>query len=200
LHEVVATHLVEDDDHREFRFRRWIRGAGEGDRECKQRNGNPSTAHHGAPNGGIMSRYSGSPGRGRANGSNSCEFRKFMSDKNRSYDRLPAISPSVIEWRTMSETRMIVVAVLSLFLQTTARPAHAQEPAEVVLLVNRKMPESAAVAEHYRMKRGVPAGNVILLGLPATQELSRQDYHGKKGAPLCPCPQDRQIKIQVFLL
>src|SRR5262249_58753934 len=89
LHEVIATHLVEDDDHRELRFRRWIRGAGEGDRESKQRNGNPSAAHHGAPNSGIMSRYSGSPGRGRAIGSNPCEFRKLMSDKISSYDRLP---------------------------------------------------------------------------------------------------------------
>src|SRR5262245_43091622 len=62
--------------------------------------------------------------------------------------------------------------------------AAAIEPAEVVLLVNRNMPESIKVAEHYRSVRSVPKENIIVLDLPMVEDISRKDYDTKIVAPL----------------
>ncbi len=72
-------------------------------------------------------------------------------------------------------------------------------PADVVLLVNRNMAESADVAEHYRTKRGVPKENVILLDLPKTDDISRHDYERKMVAPIRAALKDRKDKIKVLL-
>lgn len=96
----------------------------------------------------------------------------------------------------MTGRRMLVVLV-GLFI--LAPHARGLEPAEVVLLVNRKMPESAAVAEHYRAKRGVPSGNVILLDLPTTEDISRKDFDAKMVAPIRAALKDRREKVKVLL-
>ena len=75
----------------------------------------------------------------------------------------------------------------------------ALEPSEVILLVNKNMPESAAVAEHYRVKRGVPKENVVVLDLPKIEDISRKDYDAKIVAPLRSALADRKDKIKVLL-
>jgi uncharacterized protein (TIGR03790 family) len=77
--------------------------------------------------------------------------------------------------------------------------AIAIEPGEVILIVNRNMPESAQVAEHYRQKRGVPAENVISLDLPKVEDISRRDYDAKLVAPLRAALKERKEKIKVLL-
>src|SRR5260370_32438712 len=72
-------------------------------------------------------------------------------------------------------------------------------PTDVVLLVNRNMPESAEVAEHYRAKRGVPKENLILLDLPKTDDISRHDYDRKMVAPIRAALKDAKDKIKVLL-
>ena len=44
--------------------------------------------------------------------------------------------------------------------------ASALEPADVWLVVNKNVPESRQVAEHYIARRGVPKDQVIVLDLP----------------------------------
>jgi len=75
----------------------------------------------------------------------------------------------------------------------------ALEPAEVVLLVNRNMPESVAVAEHYRAKRGVPKENLISLDLPAGDDISRLDYDRKVVAPIRAALKERKGKVKALL-
>ncbi|QEL18050.1 TIGR03790 family protein [Limnoglobus roseus] len=59
-----------------------------------------------------------------------------------------------------------------LFLATT----RALEPAEIVVLVNRKVAASREVADHYVAKRGVPKENVVELNLPTGEDISRAEY------------------------
>jgi uncharacterized protein (TIGR03790 family) len=78
-------------------------------------------------------------------------------------------------------------------------PAAAIEPAEVVLLVNRNLPESLEVGEHYRMKRGVPKENLIILDLPKVEDISRQEYDARIVAPVRAALKERKGKIKVLL-
>src|SRR5262245_22162042 len=77
--------------------------------------------------------------------------------------------------------------------------AAAIEPAEVVLLVNRNVPESAAVAEHYRAMRELPKDNLIELDLPKGEDIDRKDYDLKRVVPLRAALKDREDKIKVLL-
>jgi uncharacterized protein (TIGR03790 family) len=63
-------------------------------------------------------------------------------------------------------------------------PAAALEPKDVWLVVNKNVPASREVADHYIAKRGVPKGNVIELDLPKVEDVSRTEYDAKFAAPL----------------
>jgi uncharacterized protein (TIGR03790 family) len=73
---------------------------------------------------------------------------------------------------------------LSLFLALFVGRAFALEPADVWLVVNKNVPESRQVADHYIAKRGVPKGNVIVLDLPKGEDISREDYDKKFAEPI----------------
>lgn len=60
----------------------------------------------------------------------------------------------------------------------------ALEPANVVIIANKDMPESIAVANHYAAKRKVPQGNIVLLSLPKGEDIQQSDYETKLATPL----------------
>lgn len=64
-------------------------------------------------------------------------------------------------------------SVVSFLLATQAG---ALEPKEIAILVNRRLPSSREVADHYVAKRGVPKENVVELHLPTSEDISRKDY------------------------
>lgn len=84
-------------------------------------------------------------------------------------------------------------------LLLAASPAAALEPSEVVVVANRGVPESRAVAEHYLAKRKVPAANLVLLDLPAVEDISRADYDAKLAAPLRAALKDRKDAVKCVL-
>lgn len=63
-------------------------------------------------------------------------------------------------------------------------PAAALEPKDVWLVVNKNVPASREVADHYIAKRGVPKGNVVELDLPKVEDIARTEYDAKFVAPL----------------
>ena len=77
-------------------------------------------------------------------------------------------------------------AALSLIALLLPGPLYAQglQPRDVFLIVNKNVPESRQVADHYCAKRGVPKENVIALDLPKGEDISRRDYDAKLAAPL----------------
>lgn len=80
-----------------------------------------------------------------------------------------------------------------------AAPAHALEPSDVIVVANRNMPDSIAVARHYCEKRQVPKENLILLDLPKTEDISRKDYDRRIVTPLREALKDRKDKAKVLL-
>src|SRR4051794_34171492 len=80
-----------------------------------------------------------------------------------------------------------------------AAPAFALEPAEVVVVTNKNVPDSRAVAEHFLKARGVPAENVVALDLPKDEDISRKDYDEKLAAPLRSVLGDRKDRIKCLV-
>ena len=79
--------------------------------------------------------------------------------------------PPIIHLHHLHNDMNRSVAFLAVFLSSV--PAAALEPKEVFLLVNKNVPASKEIADHYCQKRGVPAGNIILLDVPTGEDISR---------------------------
>jgi uncharacterized protein (TIGR03790 family) len=78
-------------------------------------------------------------------------------------------------------------------------PALALEPAEVVVIVNKNVPDSRAVADYYLKARRVPAANVVALDLPKEEDISRKDYDQRFVAPLRNKLKDRKDEVKCLL-
>src|SRR6187401_3227430 len=88
---------------------------------------------------------------------------------------------------------LVVALVLS------SSPALALEPADVWLIINKNVPESRQVGDHYIAKRGVPKENVVVLDLPKAEDISRADYDDKLAGPLREALKERKDKVKVLL-
>src|SRR5690349_12224164 len=89
------------------------------------------------------------------------------------------------------------LALLALIL---ASPAYALEPKDVIVVANKNVPASKDVAEHYLARRKVPKENLIVLDLPAGEDISRTDYDAKLAGPLREALKDRKDAAKVLLL
>jgi len=87
-------------------------------------------------------------------------------------------------------------AVLTVMLVS---PVLALEPKDVYPVINKNVPESRQLAEHYCKKRGVPTENILPLDLPTGEDISRKDYDEKLAGPLRKLLQDRKEQVKVLL-
>jgi uncharacterized protein (TIGR03790 family) len=94
--------------------------------------------------------------------------------------------------------RIRIVAVVGLVLAAMGRAGEIG-PQDVYLLVNRKVPESRKLAEHYCARRAVPVEHIVELDLPAGEDISRADYDKQLAAPLREKLKDRRDKVKVLL-
>jgi len=85
--------------------------------------------------------------------------------------------------------RLATILVLAV-----ASSGFALEPKDVIVIANKNVPASRDVAEHYLAKRKVPKENLVLLDLPAGEDISRADYDSKLAAPLREAIKDRNPK------
>jgi uncharacterized protein (TIGR03790 family) len=86
--------------------------------------------------------------------------------------------------------------IVILFVPTAAL---ALEPTEVVVLVNKNVPESKAIAKHYLKARGIPAENVVTLDLSKGEDMSRKEYDEKLVPPLREALKDRKDKVKCLV-
>ena len=91
----------------------------------------------------------------------------------------------------------LLPSLLALFV--LAAPARALEPKDVWLIVNKNVPESRQVADHYIAKRGVPKGNVVELDLPKVEDISRPDYDAKLAGPLRDALKEKKDIVKVLV-
>lgn len=94
--------------------------------------------------------------------------------------------------------RSCLTAALLIVL-TQACPALALGPDDVYIVVNKNIPESQAVADHYSAKRGVAKDHIVALDLPTGEDISRADYDTKLAGPLRDLLKDQRGKVKVLL-
>ena len=63
-------------------------------------------------------------------------------------------------------------------------PAAALQPSEVLLIANRNLPESVALARYYQQRRKIPAANLLQVSMTDKEDCSRSDYRRQLVAPL----------------
>ncbi len=91
---------------------------------------------------------------------------------------------------------MRLCSILPLFFTASAS---ALEPKEIFLLVNKNLPASKEVAEHYCKQRRVPTENVIVLDVPITEDISRKDYNTKIVGPIREALKEKKEQARVLL-
>ena len=85
----------------------------------------------------------------------------------------------------------------TLFLLAVVSPAFALTPEEVLVVANRKAPESVALAKLYMQLRRLPPENVALLDMPTTYEIDRAGYEKDIRVPIGRLLQERQLDKRI---
>ena len=86
-----------------------------------------------------------------------------------------------------------------LWLLACVSSASALGPEDVFILTNKNVPESAALAEYYCQKRGVPRAHILAFDLPAEEDMSRATYNDRLATPLRTKLADQKDKAKVLL-
>ncbi len=63
-------------------------------------------------------------------------------------------------------------------------PALALAPEDLIIVYNRNLPESQAVARYYAGKRRVPLENLLAVNVPPGESISRDDYERQLAEPV----------------
>ncbi len=69
-----------------------------------------------------------------------------------------------------------ILFLLLLAYPWAASAALALSPADLLIVYNRKYPESQAVANYYAAKRQVPPANLVAVAVATAEQISRQDF------------------------
>ena len=69
--------------------------------------------------------------------------------------------------------------ILMILLWTLAIPCMALEPYEIVIIANKKVADSVALAQFYIKKRNIPEANLLQLTLSDGEECTREEYDQK---------------------
>ncbi|HEY7120476.1 MAG TPA: TIGR03790 family protein [Tepidisphaeraceae bacterium] len=75
--------------------------------------------------------------------------------------------------------RRVATFVLALLTLCAAAPTRALEPDNLLLIVNKSVPEGRTLAGYYADKRKVPANRIVELDLPPAEEITFDDYEIK---------------------
>ena len=81
------------------------------------------------------------------------------------------------------QSGLISILVL-LVLLSAPSVSMALSARDLVIVFNRNLPESRAVAAYYAQKRRVPADNLVGVNVSASEDMSRQDYNSKLVPPV----------------
>ena len=96
-------------------------------------------------------------------------------------------------WRSTILTCTLLVCGL-------AGQALALGPENLLLIVNKNVPESARIAEHYAQARHVPAGRILALDLPTGDEIPFEQYESRVIPAIRAHLRDNHLKSEVTCL
>ena len=97
-----------------------------------------------------------------------------------------------------------IIAIASVIVTSASTPAddavrtgHELELAQTVVLANKNVPESIALARHYLQARGIPENHLCALDLPAGEIISRRFYETRLRDPLLAFLREQKLIEQV---
>jgi hypothetical protein len=71
----------------------------------------------------------------------------------------------------------VFIALMLLFFFSWGAPAvYALAPGDLIIVYNRKLPESKAVAYYYAKKRQVDPANIVAVEVTTAEEMNRKDF------------------------
>jgi uncharacterized protein (TIGR03790 family) len=77
---------------------------------------------------------------------------------------------------------------------------HAQTGENVLLVVNKRDPDSARIAEYYRVRRSIPVKNVCRLDIDPVEEISRAVYDAKIEKPIGDFLRKEQLQEKILYI
>src|SRR5215472_311896 len=83
--------------------------------------------------------------------------------------------PKVVKWDLT--VRLTALALLAIAL-------HAQTPGEVLVVVNKRSPDSREIGEYYLKKRAIPLANLCAIDTPPIEAITREVYDRQIRAPV----------------
>ncbi len=69
-----------------------------------------------------------------------------------------------------------ICLIVLLLLTISAHPAYALDPDQILLLVNKNVPESQKLAEFYKTARNIPDGRICAINIPGGEEIPFDTY------------------------
>ena len=101
--------------------------------------------------------------------------------------------------------RLVKQILGGLFLSITVlgaatRPAGAQTPANVLVVVNDTSEASRRVGDYYTQKRAIPPANVVHLKAPITETISRAEFAAALEAPIVNALSKRSLQDRIFYI
>jgi uncharacterized protein (TIGR03790 family) len=78
--------------------------------------------------------------------------------------------------------RAILSAACAIAIAVTC--AHAQTPAQVLVVVNRQSPISIAIGQYYMHQRNIPAGNLCMIDVPVEEKIMHAFYESDVEGPI----------------
>jgi uncharacterized protein (TIGR03790 family) len=85
--------------------------------------------------------------------------------------------------KQQGQSGLIFILALLVLLSTPAVCLALSAP-DLVIVFNRNLPESREVAAYYAQKRRVPADNLVGVDVPASEDMSREDFDQKLAPPV----------------
>jgi hypothetical protein len=82
------------------------------------------------------------------------------------------------------QTIACLALLLCHFLLLAPAPTLALAPEDLIIVYNRNLPESQAVARYYVGKRQVPLENLLAVNVPPGESISRDDYERQLAEPV----------------
>src|SRR5258705_507503 len=88
-------------------------------------------------------------------------------------------------WKPMLLRRVLAIAALVSAFHWSARAALPEiKSDEVIILYNKKLPQSKGVADYYAEKRGIPQKQIFGFNVTTNEEMSRAEFRENLQKPL----------------
>jgi uncharacterized protein (TIGR03790 family) len=81
-----------------------------------------------------------------------------------------------------------------------AAPLPAQQPADVLVVVNDSSPLSRSIADYYVLRRSIPLDHVCRITAPIAEDILRADYDRAVAAPIAACLRAKHLEERILYI